>query len=251
VAPHEKALRSQYQIDRLRVPEESGQIKGYFSVLGDLTSPTRSQQAGNTGPEARRATAAQFFIENQELFGLQDPATDLHEYSLRTDPTSERTHITYHRYVGPLRLKEMTIQVHLEADGSISAVSGHIVPVPVASETAVANLGSALTESEIRARIESDLEAQGVASSEIASMEVARFAKTTDPYVVWDADVLLSEGPGTWVYQLDAFTGDVLLRRFQVQHFRHEPVGKATPGRTDVLSDAAAGAIGTRAEAAR
>ena len=231
VAPYKEALRSRYQVDRLRVPEESGEIKGYFSVGGDLTSPTRSRQAQATGPEARRAAATQFFAENQALFGLQDSAAELREYSLRTDPNSQRTHITYHRYVGPLRLKAMTLQAHLEADGSLSAVSGQVVPVPAASEAAVASLGSALTEAEIRARIESDLAAQGVGSSEIASMKVARFAQTTDPYVVWDADVMLSEGPGTWVYQLDAFTGDVLLRRFQVQHFhRGSPASETLSG---------------------
>ena len=87
------------------------------------------------------------------------------------------------------------------------SVSLPLAASSMASEAAVASLGSALAEAEIRARIESDLAAQGVGSSEIASMKVARFAQTTDPYVVWDADVMLSEGPGTWVYQLDAFTG--------------------------------------------
>lgn len=211
----ESELRGKYKIESIRLPEENGRLRGPFHLTGDLTPRNLVGKAAATNAEA---TALAFLEEIKPLLGVADLSKELQKKSVAKDRHGA-THISFHREVGGLTLDGMEVTTHLDSEGKIFAVTGHLIPVmpELTTATTAERLALSITQATARSAIELDLKAGGIDPETVAQMSLEKVATADAPYVVWKADVILKSGLGRWLYRVDAFTGTVIAKRSNVQ----------------------------------
>jgi hypothetical protein len=161
----------------------------------------RSAQIVQQGP---RAIAQIFFTEEAASFGIA-AADDLRE-SVFSETAIGWTSITYHRFVGNLQLESAQVSIGIDPEGAIRSLSGSLVPLPPALFIAAAN--PTISENAIHGIIRNDLLEAGEDPNR--PYRLKRIATSSAPYVLWTSS-------GTWIYRIDAFTGEILDKRLGIQ----------------------------------
>ena len=201
----EDVLTARYAIEESSVSLEDhpdGGVQGHFSLRGDLTpASARSAQIVQQGP---RAIARIFLAEEAASFGIA-AADDLRE-SVFSETAIGWTAITYHRFVGNLQLEKAQVSMSIDPEGTIRSVSGFLVPLPSALFIAAAN--PTISEDAVHAIIRNDMLEAGEDPNQPYRLRL--IATSSAPYVIWTSS-------GTWIYRIDAFTGEILEKRLGIQ----------------------------------
>jgi hypothetical protein len=164
-----------------------------------------------------RAIAQAFLKEDAALLGI----TNMDEIrEIRIDTTKGRegdyTTVRYSRYIDNLELDGVYIRIDIGPDERIIGVNAEIMPAPPELYEAVKK--KTLTEDEIRKIVEHDL---GSTKKDLTGMkisEIKKIAIPSPPYVIWTANAGVKSDQGTWGYQIDAFTGEIIKRGYVVIH---------------------------------
>jgi bacillolysin len=93
-------------------------------AAGGLTAPGYSSKS-TTLQDVQR-----FFREYKELFGLQNPESELKELSSFQDDIG-MMHIKLQQYINDIRIVSSEVVVHINQDGSIESVNGNYIPTPI------------------------------------------------------------------------------------------------------------------------
>lgn len=198
-------LTARYEIEESLVSLEDhpdGGVRGHFSLRGDLTpASARSAQLVQQGP---RAIAQTFLAEETASLGIA-VVDDLRE-SLFSETGIGWTGITYHRFVGDLQLEHAQVSMSIDPEGRIRSVSGFLVPLPAALFEAAAR--PTISESAAHGIIRSHLVEAGENPNPPYKLKL--IATSSAPYVIWNSS-------GTWIYRIDAFTGEILEKRSGMQ----------------------------------
>ena len=198
-------LTARYQIEESLVSLEDhpdGGVRGHFSLRGDLTPASAlSAQIVQQGP---RAIAEIFLAEETASLGIAT-VDDLRE-SLFSETGIGWTGITYHRFVGELQLEHAQVSMSITPEGRIRSVSGFLVPLPAALFEAAAR--PTISESAAHRIIRNHLVEAGENPNPPYKLKL--IATSSAPYVIWNST-------GTWIYRIDAFTGEILEKRSGMQ----------------------------------
>lgn len=223
----ESELKGKYKIESIRLPDSAGRLRGPFHITGDLTP---RNLVGKTTVTNTEETVLAFLEEMRTLFGVADLSKELRKKSVVKDRHGA-THISYHREVAGLPLEGMEVTTHLDSEGKIFAVTGHLIPVlpELIAATTPQRLALSITQATARSAIELDLKDGGFDPETVAQMSLEKVASVDAPYVVWKADVILKSGLGRWLYRVDAFTGTVIAKRSNVQTLQPVSPGVGVP----------------------
>lgn len=168
-----------------------------------------------------RAIAQAFLREEATLLGISN-IDEIRE--MKTDTfTSPYTNLTttnihYRRYIDGLELKDTYIGITIGHYETIRSVNAELVPTPPDLYEAVKK--STLTEDEAHKIMEEDLlsATNKSDSKEIDISEIKKMAISTNPYVIWTANAGVRGDHGMWKYKLNAFTGEIIKRKYIVIH---------------------------------
>jgi len=211
----ERHLRANYRVEKIQLPQ---QLDGPFFVSGDLTpAKVRALQPQgdlNTG----RSIAKAFIEDSASIFEIQDLSSELRETRATTGPHG-RMHISYRRLVEGVPLEEVEFTIHIDSEGSIVAINGTLAPVTAELRGTIAEKVSAqlLGEADVREAIAGNLEDSSQDRNQIRFLRATLVATVVEPYVVWSVDVVVEPGVGRWKYLVDASTGEIITRKFDLQ----------------------------------
>jgi bacillolysin len=93
-------------------------------VAGGLTS------AGYCSKNSPLPDVHRFFREHKELFGIQNPESELRIISSFQDNIA-MTHLKLQQYINNIRIVSSEVVVHINNDGSIESVNGNYIPTPL------------------------------------------------------------------------------------------------------------------------
>jgi hypothetical protein len=222
----EEAFRKKYsKVDAFDYKVTPSGPAGLFFISGNLTPRGGVGTLGRSAAASAQATASEFLREEARLLGLDRPEEELRERARETDRHG-RIHVFYTKYVGGLRLDGVDIRVHVEPDGTIFAVNGNLVPIPVASLPAVvvATRGAHLPEDQVRALVRGDLGQEPDILFRTEKVVIA-----SEPFVVWKVDAVLEKKLGRWLYAIDAFSGAILSKTSGLQSLQSSKASSLNP----------------------
>ena len=127
----------------------------------------------------------------------------------------EYTMVRYRRYINNLELKDMYIWIDIGPNGNIDWVSAELVPVSPELYEAVAK--KTLAKDRILKIVEQNLKSAGIDPKAVRLLDIEKVAISSSPYVIWKVDVNLTKGVGRWKYKINAFTGEILEKRYAIQ----------------------------------
>lgn len=185
--------------------------RGSIGISGNFVPKSVITEANKH--DRLRAIAKSFIAEEPELFGITD-LEELREYKFES-AESGWTHIYYSRFIGDLQF-ESSIFVHINPEEQITSISGSVTPaLPELYEAATKKT---LLKDEIVKIIEQNFKSTGLDPKNMRILRVQKFAVSYSPYVVWGANVNLKHGSGSWGYEIDAFTGEILKKKEALIH---------------------------------
>lgn len=219
------ALRAHAGVQEVRVPLSGELPSGPFFIRGEM-SPTRavvksvagSGAANDKGPPLARsseAIARAFLLEFKNIWGL-DTEQDLLLLNAQQDQHGN-THLRFARRAAAWQLEDMQLLVHINAEGSITAVNGNLVPLTVELKEFLRGPVATVSPQEIDATLQ-----RMFASSPIKVLKRDIFARVQPPFLVWRCDVL-DQGKGErFDVVIDAVTGDLIAKtlRLHVRGFK-------------------------------
>ena len=223
----ERALRQNYTITRMEFAQRdsrTGLPKGNFFIYGNLDYLDRPdwltrllRWTGLTEPPPPPprgdpdALAQQFLEREAKALGSATWQLDMNEEARRG-----RRQLTYHSYVGALRVARAEVNIHVSSQGIISAVTGYIVHLPK-------NLPGYVLDRQQNRSIPSISEPQaaraaakdmGIKRGHMALIAAARQVIAERPFVVWRMEVSdRRQDERSFIYVIDDRNGEVLERR--------------------------------------
>ena len=218
----EKRLLNKYKSTHIDIQDSDVGAVGLFRINGDLT-PTDYVPLKEKDHLLRSKNLSDKFIATEaSLFGVKNAANDFKEKSNVIDRHGN-SHIAYYRFVNGLRLDKMEIVVHIDQAGKVFSVNGNIVPIPPMTEELIKakNQKGLLKRKQVVAVILEDLMNVKIEKDAVKIKKLEKLAISTEPYVVWKGDVVLTKGRGRWFYIIDAHTGSIIDKMSAVRTAIH------------------------------
>lgn len=159
-----------------------------------------------------RGMAKGFLKQEAAMFGI----TDMDEIQERLVSSSigyygEITHVHFHRIINGLVLENSYFHITVDAIRNISSVSAGVVPSP--PELYEATKKPTLSEDKIIKIIEENLKTSK-SKPNFKLNKLEKLAIHAAPYVIWSVDVILIDKLGRWKYRIDAFSGEILEKKY-------------------------------------
>jgi len=219
---------NKYKLTHIVIQGDDAGAVGLFRMNGDLTPKNYVPLKGVDQSSRSRHLADKFLETEAPLFGVKNPANDFKEKASVIDRHGN-THISYYRFVNGLRLDQMEVVVHIDQAGKVFSVNGNIIPIIPATEEFIKskNQKDLLTINDATAVIIDDLKKSDIDKDAVNFKKMEKIAISTEPYVVWSGDVVLTKGIGRWFYIIDAHTGEIMEKSTGIKshlHFKTDPV---------------------------
>ncbi|MCX6150797.1 MAG: M4 family metallopeptidase [Ignavibacteriales bacterium] len=140
-----------------------------------------------------------FLSENNELFGLKNPAHELKAISSFTDNLSI-THIKYQQEINGVKIFHGQLIVHINPDGSVESVNGRYYPTPDINTTPLLNTLSAINIAKNKL---------GNYKSEKEFAELNIYDKNNTLVLVYEVSLPSYYNPNMQIF-IDANTGEII-----------------------------------------
>ena len=215
-------LLKKYKLTHIDIQDSDVGAVGLFRINGALT-PTDYVPLKEKDRLLRSKNLSDKFIATEaSLFGVKNAVNDFKEKSNVIDRHGN-SHISYYRFVNGLRLDKMEIVVHIDQTGKVFSVNGNIVPISPSTEELIKakNQKGLLKRKQVVAVILEDLKNSKIEKDAVKIKKLEKLAISTEPYVVWKGDVVLTKGRGRWFYLIDAHTGNIIDKRSGVRNNDH------------------------------
>jgi Zn-dependent metalloprotease len=209
-----KYLKEKYvHISEVRSSKEKSHwgIRKRINIIGSIAP--KAEVKGKDKRERSKAVSKAFILGEPSIFGItrEDEITEVKV----NQGTRGHAYFRYRRNIEGLPLLGMEILMSVGPDEKVTSVSAHIFQAP--PELYKAARKKTISKDEAASIIRKDL-AQEVVVGVIQILNIEKYAVASPPWVIWEGDVNMATGePGRWLYRIDAFTGEIISKRSDLQ----------------------------------
>lgn len=189
-------------------------FKGSLHLRGSFT-PKKSYSKDGDRNNRARALAWAFMEEETSLLGIDDMG-EMKEDKFEADKGygGDYSEIYYQRYINDTPLAGAIVHITVGPDETIMFIAANLAPAP--QEVYDKTTQTMLTQENISKILKQDVKASiEIADAHIKIKKLKKYAISSDPYVIWRAQVNLS--PEGWrqsyLYTVDAVTGEILTKK--------------------------------------
>jgi hypothetical protein len=216
-------LMEKYKLHKVRKDDLTSTLqqtpngpKGKFHIRGNI-KPKNVVITEDTVQGRARAVAMAFLREEASLFGVTN-MEEIREVKINTinGYKGDVTSVHYRRYINDLELESVNIRITIGPNETISSAAAYLIPPPPELYGSVKK--KTLTEDKIYKIIEQDLSPTQKDLTGMKITEIRKIAIASSPYVVWKANAGVKSDHGIWLYKIDAFTGEIINKKYLVIH---------------------------------
>ncbi|MBB3167308.1 hypothetical protein [Simiduia aestuariiviva] len=210
-------MKTRYPGTTLTVGTDAdAQPEGLFYLRGNIqidAARGASHAGANQTRDPALAKAEQFFDESPAFFAAGAGDMRLHK---RTTDRFGNQHLRFQRVLNGIPVADMEVLVHLNAEGDITGVNGHIVrPSKALLSHMTDNTTPTLTKLEALQRVANQ---RGTDISGVRLLNAEMLLANEAPHIRWHLDVNPSRGVGRFSYWLDAQTGALIDVQNTLRH---------------------------------
>jgi Zn-dependent metalloprotease len=203
-------------LDAIEVDETGNTWSRSFYLRGNLSGPNNDAH-GAADAVTADANVDTVLRKLAPLLGIDRLDGEIARRRSTHDAKGRR-HDMYQIGLDGIPVRAAEFAVHVSADGVVYAVGGSVaIRAPEWPSVVRDRLTKAsVTAEQARATAETDARRHSGAD-QLVSVTARKLLVTDEPYVIWEVDVILGNGYGRRVYDIDAATGAIVRAKSEVQ----------------------------------